>query len=93
MAVQAELEAERLHLQDRLRDALDSRMEPRMQVDTSSPIDRTVNLLDNLLQASLLYCGVDSAAGQRCLGQGASLMLPSSALAKCHMRWVVLCSL
>ena len=47
---QAAMEEERLALQDRLNDALDSRMVPCLHLDTSSPVDLTVNLLDGLLQ-------------------------------------------
>ena len=43
-AWQASLEAERLQLQARLKAALQLHMVPRMQLDTSSPIDRTVTL-------------------------------------------------
>ena len=50
VCVQASLEAERLALQARLKDALQLHMAPRTQLDTSSPIDRTVTLLDGLLE-------------------------------------------
>ena len=55
LVLQAELEAERLTLQGRLKDALKLHMAPRMQLDTSSVIDRTVTLLDALLEASMLH--------------------------------------
>ena len=49
---QAVLEAERSTLQAKLKDALKLHMVPRTQVDTSSPIDQAVNLLDDLLEVS-----------------------------------------
>ena len=48
--MQAALEEERQALQAKLKDALQIHMAPRMNLDTSSPIDRTVALLDTLLQ-------------------------------------------
>ena len=53
---QAALEAERLALQSRLKDALKLHMAPRMHLDTSSVIDHTVTLLDGLLEASPRAC-------------------------------------
>ena len=47
--VQAVLEREQLALQAKLMDALQSHVTPVMQLDTSSPIDRTVALLDEML--------------------------------------------
>lgn len=48
--LQAALEAERVTLQTRLKDALRLHMTPCTRLDTSSPIDRTVALLDQLLE-------------------------------------------
>lgn len=54
--MQAKLEEQRMSLQNRLKDALQMHMVPRTKLDTSSPIDQTVGLLEGLLEvrASLL---------------------------------------
>ena len=46
----AALERERLELQARLKGALQLHMAPTTHLDTASPIDRTVALLDGLLE-------------------------------------------
>lgn len=51
--MQAALETERLALQARLKDALQVHMAPRTSLDTSSPIDRTVTLLEGLLEVRM----------------------------------------
>ena len=48
--LQAALEAERLTLQAKLKDAQKQQMAPRMHLDTSSVIDHTVSLLEGLLE-------------------------------------------
>ena len=52
---QAALEAERLTLKARLKDALRLHMTPCTRLDTTSPIDRTVAILDNLLEVGMLF--------------------------------------
>lgn len=49
---QAALEAERLMLQARLKHALKPRLVPKTTLDTASPIDRAVLLLDGFLEVS-----------------------------------------
>ena len=46
----AALERERLELQAQLKDALQLHMAPTTKLDTTSPIDRTIALLDGLLE-------------------------------------------
>ena len=48
--LQAALEAERLTLQSRLKSALKPRMVPKTTLDTASPIDKAVTLLESLLE-------------------------------------------
>ena len=48
--LQAALEAERLALQARLKDALKPRMSLKTTLDTASPIDKAVTLLDGFLE-------------------------------------------
>ena len=50
--LQAKLEEQRMSLQNRLKDALQMHMVPRTKLDTSSPIDQTVGMLEGLLEVT-----------------------------------------
>lgn len=73
--VQAALEAERLALKARLKDALRLHMTPCTRLDTSSPIDHTVFILDGLLEVRthpsstlLIPCKMAVHSGSKSVG-------------------------
>lgn len=58
--MQASLESERTHLRQRLKEALQLHMMPKVALSTTSPIDLTIQLLDELLEVCsvkhILWC-------------------------------------
>ena len=61
--VQAKLKAQQSMLQKRLQQALQMHLQPRTSVNTESPADKTLRLLDSLLQVILDFGMATEPAG------------------------------